>query len=43
MEYWLPRLEKLLENDLITENRWKLAVERDEIRARLARLDWHAG
>jgi hypothetical protein len=35
MEYWLPRLEKLLEDGRITETRWKLAQERDEIRARL--------
>jgi hypothetical protein len=35
MEYWLPRLEKLLEDPMITETRWRLAQERDEIRRRL--------
>jgi hypothetical protein len=35
MEYWLPRLDILLENPMITETHGKLAQERDDIRKRL--------
>lgn len=37
MEYWLPRLEKLLAENPPLAAHWKLEAERDEIRARLER------
>lgn len=35
MAYWLPRLEKLIEDNPASGNRWRREIERDSIRQRL--------